>query len=138
MILGHFCAVYRIGGESFSIFLSSRRNERSLLNLGILVGLGFGVTEFALYVFALDVPFISRVPGEIFHASSTGITAYGIIKEKPITFYPIAVAFHLKNNLLALFSNSFSFVLILGLIVLNATYLLAWHLYHRTSETIVM
>jgi RsiW-degrading membrane proteinase PrsW (M82 family) len=120
----------------FPLFYRHGETKRSLLNLGILVGLGFGVTEFALYVFALDVPFISRVSGEIFHASSTGITAYGLVKKKPITFYLIAVAFHLTNNLLALFSNSFSFIL--GLIVLIATYLLAWYLYHRTSETIVV
>jgi RsiW-degrading membrane proteinase PrsW (M82 family) len=122
----------------FPLFYRHGETERSLLELGILVGLGFGVTEFALYVFALGAPFISRVPGVIFHASSTGITAYGIAKKKPITFYLIAVAFHLANNFLALFSNSFSFLYIPGLIVLIATYLLAWYLYSRTSETIIV
>jgi len=120
------------------LFYRHGETERSLLDLGILVGLGFGVTEFALYVFTLGAPFISRVSGVIFHASSTGITAYGIAKKKPVPFYLIAVAFHLANNFLALFSNSFSFLYILGLIVLIATYLLAWYLYRRTSETIVV
>jgi hypothetical protein len=122
----------------FPLFYRHGETERSILDLGILVRLGFGVTEFTLYVFALGAPFISRVPGVIFHASSTGITAYGIAKKKPITFYLIAVAFHLANNFLALFSNSFSFLYILGLIVLIATYLLALYLYRRTSETMVM
>lgn len=120
----------------FPLFYRHGETERSLLELGILVGLGFGVTEFALYVFVLDVPFISRVPGVIFHASSTCITAYGIVKKKPIPFYLIAVAFHLANNLFALFSSSFSFIL--ALLVLIAAYLLAWYLYRRTSETIVV
>jgi len=120
----------------FPLFYRHGETERSFLDLGILVGLGFGVTEFALYVFALGASFISRVPGVIFHASSTGITAYGIAKKKPIPFYLIAVAFHLANNLLALFSNSFSFIP--GLLVLIAAYLLAWRLYRRTSETIIV
>ena len=122
----------------FPLFYRHGETERSTLDLGILVGLGFGVTELALYVFALGAPFISRVPGVIFHASSTGITAYGIAKKKPITFYLIAVAFHLANNLLALFSNSFSLLFIPALLVLIATYLLASYLYRRTSETIVV
>jgi len=120
----------------FPLFYRHGETERSLLDLGILVGLGFGVTEFALYVFALNAPFISRVPGVIFHASSTCITAYGIVKKKPIPFYLIAVAFHLANNLFALFSSSFSFIP--ALLVLVSAYLLAWYLYRRTSETIVV
>jgi len=122
----------------FPLFYRHGETERSLLNLGILVGLGFGVSEFALYVFALGAPFISRVPAVIFHASSTGITAYSIAKKKPIPFYLIAVAFHLANNFFALFLNSFSFLYIPGLLVLISTYLLAWYLYRRTSETRVV
>ena len=68
----------------FPLIYRHGETERSLLDLGILVGLGFGVTEFALYVFTLGAPVLSRVPGVIFHASSTGITAYGIAKKKPI------------------------------------------------------
>jgi RsiW-degrading membrane proteinase PrsW (M82 family) len=120
----------------FPLFYRHGETERSLLDLGILVGLGFGVTEFALYVLALGAPFTSRVPGVIFHASSTCITAYGIAKKKPMPFYLIAVAFHLVNNLFALFSNSLLFIP--ALLVLIAAYLLAWYLYRRTSETIVV
>jgi len=120
----------------FPLFYRHGETERSILDLGILVGLGFGVTEFALYVFSLGASFISRVPGIIFHASSAGITAYGIAKKKPVPFYLIAVAFHLANNFFALFSNSFWYIA--GLPVLITTYLLAWYLYRRTSETIVV
>ena len=122
----------------FPLLYRHGETERSILDLGILVGLGFGVTEFVLYVFTLGASFIARVPGVIFHASSAGITAYGIAKKKPVPFYLISVAFHLANNLLALFSDSFSFLYIPGILVLIATYLLAWRLYRRTSETIVV
>ena len=122
----------------FPLFYRHGETEKSILNLGILVGLGFGVTEFVLYVFTLGVSFISRVPGVIFHASSAGITAYGIAKKKPLPFYLIAVAFHLANNLFALFSDLFPFLFILALIALASAYFLAWYLYRQTSETIVV
>jgi RsiW-degrading membrane proteinase PrsW (M82 family) len=120
----------------FPLFYRHGETERSIVNLAILTGLGFGVTEFALYVFVLDVPFIARVPGIIFHASSAGITAYGIAKKKPVLFYFTAVSLHLANNLLALIGTTLS--VIPGLAVLIVTYLLAWRLYNRTSEAIVV
>ena len=122
----------------FPLFYRHGETERSIVDLGILIGLGFGITEFILYVFSLDAPFISRIPGVIFHASSTGITAYGIAKKKPLPFYLISVGLHLANNFLALFSSVFSLLYIPGLLVLIATYILAWRLYHRTSQTIVV
>ena len=122
----------------FPLFYRHGETERSLVDLGILVGAGFGLTEFALYVFTLGQPFLARIPGVIFHASSACITAYGIAKKKPLKFYLIAVAAHLVNNLLALFSPESSFLYIPGLVVLVATYLLAWRLYRQTSETIVL
>lgn len=122
----------------FPLFYRHGETERSLLDLGILVGLGFGVTEFALYVFTLDAPVLARIPGIIFHASSAAITAYGIAKKKPLQFYLIAVTAHLANNLLALFSSEVAFLYIPAMTILVATYLLAWRLYRRTSETIVL
>jgi len=122
----------------FPLFYRHGETERSFLDLGILVGVGFGLTEFALYVFTLGVPFISRIPGLVFHASSACITAYGIAKKKPLSFYLIAVVAHLMNNLLALFSNEIMLLYIPGIIVLIATYLLAWRLYCQASEIIVV
>jgi RsiW-degrading membrane proteinase PrsW (M82 family) len=120
------------------LFYRHGETERSIVNLAVLTGLGFGITELILYVFTLGAPFISRVPGVIFHASSTCITAYGIATKKPLPFYLIAVAAHLANNLLALFSSEVTFLYILGVAVLVAIYLLAWRLYRRTSETVVL
>ena len=122
----------------FPLFYRHGETERSILDLGILVGLGFGLTEFALYVFTLNTPILARIPGVVFHASSAGITAYGIAKKKPLQFYLIAVTAHLVNNLLVLFSAEIAFLYIPGLIVLVGTYLLAWRLYRQTSETIVL
>lgn len=121
----------------FPLFYRHGETERSIVNLGILTGLGFGITEFFLYV-SLGAPIIARIPGVIFHASSTCITAYGIAKKKPIRFYLIAVAGHFANNLFALLSNSVPFLYVPSLVVLLAIYLLAWRLYHQTSETIVL
>ena len=122
----------------FPLFYRHGETERSIVDLGILVGVGFGVTELAVYVFTLDQPFIGRIPGVIFHASSACIAAYGIAKKKPFQFYLIAVAVHLLNNLLALFSSDVPALFILALIILVGTYLLAWRLYRQTSETIVL
>ncbi len=122
----------------FPLFYRHGETERSIVDLGILVGLGFGLTEFALYVFTLDQAFLARIPGIIFHASSACITAYGIAKKKPLKFYLIAVTAHLLNNLLALLSTEASFFFILTILVLVTTYFLAWHLYRQTSEIIVL
>jgi hypothetical protein len=100
--------------------------------------LGFGLTEFTLYVFTLAAPVLARIPGIIFHASSAAIAAYGIAKKKPVKFYLIAVAVHLSNNLLAVLSSEAPFLYIPAVFILVATYLLAWRLYQRTSEKIVL
>ena len=122
----------------FPLVYRHGETERSIVNLAVLTGLGFGITELTLYVFALGATLISRVPGVVFHACSAAITAYGIAKKKPLKFYLIAVAVHLANNLIALFSGEVTFLYLLGVAVLAATYLLASRLYHRTSETIIV
>jgi RsiW-degrading membrane proteinase PrsW (M82 family) len=122
----------------FPLFYRHGETERSLVDLGILVGLGFGLTEFALYVFILDAPVLSRIPAIIFHASSAAITSYGIATKKPVKFYLIAVAAHSANNLLALFSSDMAVLAIPTVFILAATYLLALHLYRQATETIVM
>ncbi len=124
-------------GKVFPLFYRHGETERSLMDLGILVGLGFGLTEFFLYVFTLGAPVLARISGIVFHASSAAITTYGIAKKKPMQFYLIAVVAHLSNNLFALFSSAVDLLFIPGFFILFATYLLAWRLYQRTSEKIV-
>lgn len=120
----------------FPLFYRHGETERSIMILAILTGLGFGITEFALYVFALRIPFIYRVPGVLFHASSAGITAYGIAKKKPLLFYSIAVLLHLVNNLFAVVEIPLLYLP--GIAVLVGTFILAWRFYYRTSESLVV
>jgi len=117
----------------FPLFYRHGETERSHVVLGILVGLGFGISEFVLYVFFLGAPFLSRIPCIIFHASSAAITAYGLAKKNPLPYYMVAVTLHIANNFFALAGDIF-----LGffaeLLVIISVYLLAWRFYHKASR----
>jgi RsiW-degrading membrane proteinase PrsW (M82 family) len=117
----------------FPLFYRHGETERSIVTLGLLLGLGFGITEFFLYVFIGGVPFTVRIPGIIFHASSAIIVAYGIAKKNPWPYYLVAVLLHVANNFFAEVA-SVGFGLLLTLVILVVTYLLAWHFYHQTSK----
>ena len=91
----------------FPLFYRHGETERSIVTLGLLIGLGFGIAEFIEYVFFVGVPPIARVPGIIFHASSATITAYGIAKKNPLPYYLLAVTLHIANNFLALSGDIF-------------------------------
>jgi len=116
----------------YPLFYRHGETERSYTVLGILIGLGFGISEFVLYVFFLGVPFVTRIPGIIFHTCSASITAYGVAKKNPLPYFLIAVALHLANNFFALTGDIFS--LSAELIVIITIYLLAWRYYHRASK----
>ena len=94
------------------------------MTLGVLIGLGFGISEFFLYVVFLHVPPIVRIPGVIFHASSASITAYGIAKKNPLPYYLISVALHAANNFFAIDKHSRLGVFVELLVVIVA-YLLS-------------
>ncbi len=116
----------------FPLFYRHGETERSIVTLGILMGLGFGIAEFFEYVFLIGVPPIFRIPGIVFHASSAGITAYGIAKKNPLPFYSIAVVLHVANNFFALTGNIFS--VFAELLVLISVYMLAYRYYQRSSK----
>ncbi len=116
----------------FPLFYRHGETERSLVTLGLLIGLGFAIAEFFEYVFLADVPFIARIPGIIFHASSATITAYGIAKKNPLPYYLIAVALHVANNFFALTADIYS--IFADLLILITVYLLAWRYYHLASK----
>jgi RsiW-degrading membrane proteinase PrsW (M82 family) len=105
----------------FPLYYRHGETERSIMNLAVLT---------------LGAPPISRVPGLIFHASSAGITAYGIAKKKPLRFYLVAVSLHFANNLFAVLGTSLLFFP--GVAILIATFVLAWRLYQRTSKARVV
>lgn len=119
-------------GKVFPLFYRHGETERSYINLGLLIGLGFGISEFVLYVAVFNVPFYARIPGIIFHASSAAVTAYGIAKKKPLRYYLIAVALHVGNNFFAVSDIFFS--LIGQVIILVTVYLLAYRYYHVASK----
>jgi RsiW-degrading membrane proteinase PrsW (M82 family) len=116
----------------FPLFYRHGETERSLVTLGVLIGLGFGISELVLYVAFMNAPLIVRIPGVIFHASSAAITAYGIAKKNPLPFYLIAVSLHAANNFFAV--ENVPSGLFIELIVLIVAYLLAWRFYHRASN----
>lgn len=116
--------------KAYPLFYRHGETERSIFILGFLVGLGFGITEFFLYVFEGASVFI-RLPGIFFHAASASITAYGIATNRPLPFYLLATALHLTNNFSAVFGQYWLMGVSLALII---TFYLSWHLYHKTSE----
>jgi RsiW-degrading membrane proteinase PrsW (M82 family) len=116
----------------FPLFYRHGETERSYVVLGVLIGLGFGISEFVLYVFFQGVPFFVRVPGVIFHASSAAITAYGIAKKNPWPYYLLSVSLHVANNLFAYLPDMFG--VFVGLLILITVYLLAWRYYNLASK----
>ena len=107
--------------------------QRSLMTMGFLVGLGFGIIEFIEYVFVGDVFFVYRIPGVFFHAVSTSIVGHGIAEKKPLRFYLIAVGLHALNNIIAVTIPFFSLIL---LVFVAAVYYW-YYLYERTPETVI-
>ena len=117
----------------FPLFYRHGETERSIVKLGILIGLGFGVSELVLYVAFLDAPLIVRISGVIFHASSAAVTAYGIAKKNPLPYYLLSVVLHATNNFFA-YESELTSGLFIDLIVLIAAYFLAWRFYNRASN----
>jgi len=117
----------------FPLFYRHGETERSIVTLGILIGLGFGISELVLYVFLAGTPLIDRIPGVIFHASSAGITGYGIAKKNPLPYYLIAAILHVTNNFFAL-ETAIPFGIFAELTVLILAYLLVWRFYHQASK----
>ena len=94
--------------EYFKIYpLFNRHAEtaRSLIKLGFSSGLGFGLAEFFVYVFLGGAPVAIRIPGLLFHAASTSITATGLSKNQFSQYYIIAVVLHAMNNFFAELGN---------------------------------
>jgi len=117
----------------FPLFYRHGETERSIVTLGILIGLGFGITEMVLYVFLLGVPPFARIPGVVFHAASAGVVAYGIAKKSPLPLYLVAVGLHVANNVFAIISEQFLGVFVQMLVLITAFYL-AWYFYHKASK----
>jgi len=121
--------------KAYPLFYRHGETERSIFNLALLVGIGFGIVELVTYVFAFEAPLGSRLPGLFFHPASTSITAYGIATKRPFLFYMIAVALHFSNNYLILASpfSSASSIFVVALTVIAS-----FVLHGKTKEKIVV
>ena len=120
--------------KAYPLFYRHGETERSIFILGFLVGLGFGISEFLVYVHILGVSPYIRLPGLFFHAASTSITAYGIATKRPVWFYLIAVFLHFSNNLSALVGSAW---LMGGVGAVALAYFLSWYFYRKTTELFV-
>jgi len=123
--------------KAYPLFYRHGETQRSIFNLAILVGLGFGLVELLTYVSVLGVPMIYRLPGLFFHPASTAVTAYGIATKRPLPFYLIAVSFHFVNNYLALTLET-SLQLLSSISVVAITLFIFWQLRNRTKEQIII
>jgi RsiW-degrading membrane proteinase PrsW (M82 family) len=124
--------------KAYPLFYRHGETQRSILNLALLVGLGFGIVELLTYVTILNVPVIYRLPGLFFHPASTVITAYGIATKRPLPYYLIAVFFHFANNYLAVTLTGISLELLASTFVVATTVFLAFQLRNKSEEKIVV
>jgi RsiW-degrading membrane proteinase PrsW (M82 family) len=123
--------------KAFPLFYRHGETERSIFNLALCVGLGFGIVEMITYVSVLGVPIIDRVPGLFFHPASTSITAFGLAKKRPLPFYMTAVALHFSNNFLAVTDPFAALGVASSAIIVAITVLTSWQLHGRTKERFI-
>jgi RsiW-degrading membrane proteinase PrsW (M82 family) len=128
--------------KAFPLFYRHGETTRSIFVLGFLIGLGFGIFEFFVYVLELGVPIIFRLPGILFHASSTSITSYGIATKRTAPFYFAAVLLHASSNFFAFIPYALDSSALIGpwsiglMSAAAATYFLSWRLFGKTSDRI--
>jgi RsiW-degrading membrane proteinase PrsW (M82 family) len=111
------------------LFYRYERTGRSLMLLGMLSGLGFGIAEFLVYVIG-GVPFLLRLPAIGFHAAGTSIIGYGVFKHSAFRYYLLAVGLHFLNNL---FAGLGLLWMVGGLGATVAAYYLAWRFWRQSS-----
>ncbi len=123
--------------KAYPLFYRHGETQRSLFDLAILVGSGFGIVELLTYVSVLGTPIIYRLPGLFFHPASTSIVAYGIATKRPLPFYLFTVLLHFANNFLALTLTEL-FPLVSSIFVVAIAVFTSWQLRTRTKEKIVI
>ncbi len=117
----------------FPLYYRHGETQRSIMNLALAVGFGFGLVEMILYLAAgAGIP--ERLPGVVFHPASASISAYGIATKRPVPFYLLAVGLHFSNNFLDEISP---FPLSTSVIIVAITVWIAWSLHRKTKETII-
>jgi hypothetical protein len=117
--------------KAYPLVYRHGETEKSLFTLGFLIGIGFGVSEFFLYVFVLNVPFLGRIPALIFHGASTSITAYGIARKIPFRYFLLAVVLHFTNNFSALLGEVW---FVTGVAAQAIALAISFHLYQTIDK----
>jgi RsiW-degrading membrane proteinase PrsW (M82 family) len=115
----------------YPLFHRHAETEKNIMNLAFLIGLGFGISEFFIYVFGLGAPVYIRVPAILFHATNASITAYGVAKNNATKYYSFAVGLHFLNNFFAEFGELW---FLGGVGATLFSYYYAWRLYQRVSD----
>jgi len=123
--------------KAYPLFYRHGETQRSLFELAILVGLGFGIVELVTYVSVVGTPILYRLPGLLFHPASTSIMAYGITTKRPLPFYLFAVLLHFANNYFALTLIE-PFPLVSSIFVVAIAVFTSWQLRTKTKERIVI
>ncbi len=118
--------------KAYPLVYRHGETQRSIFLLGFLVGLGFGISEFAIYAIVLRAFVPARLLAVFFHASSASITVFGIATKRPYIFYFSAVFLHFANNFLATFAPDLWFFG--GPAIAFVTYFISWTLYKKTTE----
>ncbi len=119
----------------FPLFYRHGETERSIFNLAVCVGLGFGIVEFLTYTATYGVQIIpDRIPGLFFHPASASITAYGIAKKNVIPYYLAAAGLHFANNFFAIVGPS---MIPVSVIVLAITLYASWALHDKTRDKFI-
>ena len=116
----------------FPLLNRHAETEKSIIKLGFLSGLGFGIAEFIVYVAFFGAPISIRFPEMFFHAANTSLVAYGVAKHKFLMYYGIAVFFHFATNALTFAGD---FWLIGGLGIIALVYYLAYVAYSKSSDS---
>jgi len=117
----------------FPLFYRHGETQRSIINLALMVGLGFGIAEFFAYVL-IGIEWYIRIPGLVFHPASTAISAYGIAVKKQFPFFALAVLLHFVHNFLAL---TIPLLVNASILITGFTFLAFWTLYKKTQEKII-
>ena len=119
----------------FPLFYRHGETQRSIFNLALFVGLGFGIVEFFTYVASFGPQVIAaRIPGLFFHPASASIAAYGIATKRPLPFYLAAVLLHFSNNFFAVFAPP---IVPASVIVLAVTLFASWRLHDKAKEKFI-
>jgi len=127
-----FAPIIEEFAKVFPLFYRHGETQRSIVNLALCVGLGFGIIEFITYVATFGVSIIpDRIPGLLFHPASASITAYGIATKRPLPFY---LAADFLNNFFAVLAPA---AFPISIIVLMTTLFASWHLYNKTKEEFI-